>query len=234
MIDEVQIIRPDGIPVYHYTKGETFNDSSLLEASFFTALNSFGNELGNGEIRKIIFSGKSYLVKSTDNYILTFASDDLESLNPYERLIEEACTRLDSYISSNEDRWRRTYILEERSVEVFDQFNALFHEINIVPEEEEMDFSSFRDRVNRFIFDSVGYRPGSCNIGKEGVYSRYLKGALALIVSLATVLIIAILDLSPIYRLLTIVPNTFAAFAFLQAKNRFCVVNALDGQVDMK
>jgi len=233
MIEEVQVIRSDGIPVYHYTKGESFTDGSFLEASFFTAINSFGTELGNGEIREVIFSGKKYLVKSSNEYIIIFSGLGEDDMKQYQESIVAVSKKLDEYIADHMDSWKGVFILEERSEEIFKAFNEMLREMEVV-DATPTNYSTFQNRMNNLLFKAVGYEPGRCNIGQEGVYARLYYAMASLVVSLVILLILTVLGLPPIYRLLTIPTNFGAILAYMQARNRFCVSSALQGTVNMR
>jgi hypothetical protein len=68
----------------------------------------------------------------------------------------------------------------------------------------------------------AAYEPGVCNIGPEEIARRRRAGHLAAVATLATLLLLLVLDVSPPVRFLVALPAAGAAVGYLQAWLKFC------------
>ncbi len=73
------------------------------------------------------------------------------------------------------------------------------------------------------------YVPGVCNIGAAEIRARRNVGLLALTVTIIALVVFLVLPISPLWRLLLIIPAGGAAIGFLQAGMHFCAGFALRG-----
>ena len=116
---------------------------------------------------------------------------------------------------------------------------------NIIPSPEADKIISDeenRQRIQGFLFKSLGYKPGQCNIGPQERQRRLLTGfgfgALSLLILIGIVYLErALVDLSETIRYLrlVIVFPLFMSFQGLyQYFFKFCVTNALKNQYSMK
>ena len=70
------------------------------------------------------------------------------------------------------------------------------------------------------------YTPGVCNIDRVGVRRRELEGKISLFVGVIVLSIMYYFRVAPLYRYLAAFGFAIGTFTgFVQAKNKFCVVN---------
>ncbi len=67
------------------------------------------------------------------------------------------------------------------------------------------------------------YQPGVCNIGPAEIARRRQAGHIGLAVTLATLIVLIVLRVPPVFRLIVAVPAAGTAITYLQAVLHFCV-----------
>jgi hypothetical protein len=74
------------------------------------------------------------------------------------------------------------------------------------------------------------YIPGVCNIDQAGVRRRTLEGMIVLVAGMITLPILYYFKVSALWRYVAAFGFSYGSLlGFLQAKNKFCVVNGLLG-----
>jgi hypothetical protein len=111
------------------------------------------------------------------------------------------------------------------------------------PEEDKIKTDKQnRERVQGFLFKSLGYKPGQCNIGPLERQRRLLTGfgfgALSLLILVSVVYLEGFLpdyaQMLRYARLIIVVPLFMTFQGIYQYFFRFCVTNALKNQYSMK
>ena len=235
-IDEVEIISTGGVPFYYHNNsgGSRDDETYLLQASFITALSQFATELNNGQIKLISMERKHYLLTKSATFTVIFTShheNGPAELISYEPQIQQVRDYLDEKLMKFQiDLTNPNNPNLDTPMQQFDDY---LKEQNIVTAEESYDLSGFRKEMNKFIFRSVGYTPGVCNIGRAERMRRLAFGLIFFTLSFIGYSLILLLDLSNLFILLLAIPNFLGFLGLFQFFYRFCTTNALNQEYDM-
>lgn len=232
VIDEIQIINTSGIPLYYYNQDENIDvlNRSFLQASFMSAISSFAIELDNGDVEEIRMQKKKYLLNKQKNIILIFASNtdfNEENANKVARAGDFLAEKIKEY-NIQPDTFDLT-----STTPVFDEFD-LFIQKEGITNRSSNKLNTMKEQMNKLIFKSVGYDPGSCNIGPKQRLKRMTVGIIWFVLSFILFSITIIFQL-PIWIFVPIFVINFMGFlGILQAVFKFCVVNAIIQKYDME
>lgn len=230
MIEEIQVINPGGIPLFYHSEAETDAEQGgtyLLQASFITALTQFAAELQHGEIKLISMERKNYLMAKANDFIVIFTSTDEgpDTIVNYQPTITQAA----DYLITKFAEFNLTG--DELIVDKFDQpmqdFNEFLKEKDLV-KKDTFEAPVFRRNVSGFVFKSVGYEPGKCNIGQAERNRRLSFGFAWLFTSFVIYAAILLFELDPLLIFVTLIPNFLGFLGLYQYFYRFCTTNALN------
>ena len=228
MINEIQVIKAGGIPLYHYASDESDDDLKILQASFFTAISSFATELQNGEMKLIVMDKKSYLLRRESNYTIIFAS----LVEDHEDNIKFHETDLLNALSYFGERVQFHKVSPDTlDIQLYDQpltdFDKYLKENELIPKDMGVDVPRFRTGISNAIFKSVGYEPGVCNIGRAERFRRLSFGMTWLVISFGIYFAIEALNLNNYFKIVLVIPNFLGFLGVLQYFYRFCTTNAM-------
>ena len=78
--------------------------------------------------------------------------------------------------------------------------------------------------------NTATYIPGTCNLDKRGARWRRIAGILVAVAGLLLLIFMEVFGFPPLFRYLEVVVFTGVALLSLrEAKNKFCLINALSG-----
>ncbi len=248
-IDEVFVIQDSGIPLFHWSREDEKNESDeyILQSSLFQALSAFAQEMAQDEIKFVIFENKSFAIKNIGNYRMKLVfgqfSPDVDLKNS-EKFIHGTSGFINGFMAGNYPDGINDFV--EKQTEHFNETikDHLIKE-NIIPSpkvDKIMTDKENRQRVQGFLFKSLGYKPGQCNIGPQERQRRLLTGfglgALSLLILIG---IVYLEQLTPDYaeffrtlRLIIVFPLFMSFQGLYQYFFKFCVTNALKNQYSMK
>lgn len=86
--------------------------------------------------------------------------------------------------------------------------------------------------MQKFIFKSIGYTPGQCNIGRAERLKR-LIGMMGFVAAIISAILIMFFNGNPWFMLTLDVPLGMGFFSLYQYLFKFCVVNGLTKKYDM-
>jgi len=89
-------------------------------------------------------------------------------------------------------------------------------------------------KYRKFIFKSMGYEPGKCNIGPLERQKRLAVGMAGFIVTLLTLWLMITFGVQKELRLLLFFPLMWSFIGFYQYFFRFCVANGLAKKAVMR
>ncbi len=246
-IDEVFVIQDSGIPLFHWSR-EVDNEESdeyILQSSLFQAISAFAHEMAKDEIKFVIFENKSFAIKNIKKYRMKLVFGQFSSevdLKDSEKFIHGVSGFVSGFLAGNYPEGINDIIQKESK-----HFNEVIKDYlikeNIIPAKEEVKTDEQnRQLVQGFLFKSLGYKPGQCNIGPVERQRRLLTGfgfgALSLLILIGIIYFEGVLpDYKEILRFsrLILVISLFMSFqGIYQYFFKFCVTNALKNQYSMK
>ncbi len=235
MIDEIQVIRSEGIPLYYYNKEEVLDDSiNFLQAGFFTAMGNFAGDLQNGEMKLVVMEKKEYLLKQMTDFLLIFGLDIKEEnsidISSYEDQIIKVAKYLDEKLG--EYNLRGLDHQSDEYGEPFLEFDIFLHSEKLI-DKQEFSFPSFSGKVRNRMFQSIGYVAGECNIGRAERMRRLAFGMVWFMISMILLIASISFDIATAYRIILVIPNFMGFSGLYQYFYRFCTTNALKQQYNM-
>jgi hypothetical protein len=248
-IDEVFVIQDSGIPLFHWSRMDEDNESDeyILQSSLFQALSAFAQEMAHDEIKFVIFENKSYAIKNIGKHRMKLVfghfSPDVDLKNS-EKYIHGTSGYISGFMAGNYPEGLNDFV-EKHTKHFNETVKGHLIKENIIPSPEIdkiMTDKQNRQRVQDFLFKSLGYKPGQCNIGPQERQRRLLTGfgfaALSLLILIGLIYFEkTFVDYSETLRYLRliIVFPLFMSFQGLyQYFFKFCVTNALKNQYSMK
>ncbi len=248
-IDEVFVIQDSGIPLFHWSREDEENESDeyILQSSLFQALSAFAQEMAHDEIKFVIFENKSFAIKNIGNHRMKLVfghfSSDVD-LKDSEKHIHGTSGFIGGFMAGNYPDGLNDFV--EKQTEHFNEtIKGYLIKENIIPQpkvDKVLTDEQNRQRVQGFLFKSLGYKPGQCNIGPQERQRRLLTGfgfgALSLLILIGIVYLEGLfLDYSDnirYLRLIIVLPLFMSFQGLYQYFFRFCVTNALKNQYSMK
>ena len=104
----------------------------------------------------------------------------------------------------------------------------------MVEDDTPFDPMQSRSLMQKFIFNSIGYKPGQCNIGPAERMKRLLMGMAMLPIALAGALAIILLNASPYWMFTLVIPLYVVFNGIYQYYFKFCAINGLTKKYNMK
>jgi hypothetical protein len=238
VIQEIQIIRGSGIPIYFFSSLKDYKDeATVLQAGFFTAIQQISSELDNGQIQLIRFEKRNYYLTRVESFLLIFSHDDSyteKDLNLFKLQVEESIVEFQKICEqSSIDGTQDNPTAYEDPVNKFENYmkqNGFITKII----DDQFIVAEYQTKASKALYKLVGYQPGICNIGRAERLKRLVSGGILLLVSLLIMFIMEILVLDPLYRLFLIIPNFLWFIGFYQYFFKFCITNARKEQAHME
>jgi hypothetical protein len=248
-IDEVFVIQDSGLPLFHWSKNdeEAESDDYILQSSLFQAISAFAKEMANDEIKFVNFQNKTFAIKNFGKYRMKLVFGQFSSeidLRNSEKNIHGISGFINGFMAGNYPGGIDDFI-EKQSKHFNETLKDHLIKENVIPAPERekiMTDEENRQRVQGFLFKSLGYKPGQCNIGPLERQRRLLTGfgfgMLSLIILIGIVYLEGVL---PNYaealrytRLIIVFPLFMSFQGIYQYFFKFCVTNALKNQYSMK
>ena len=237
MLDEILIIR-ESLPIFYYNRDPEIalsDDWYLLQSGFFVALSQFANEMSHDRLKYIVLENKLYALDEVSDIMLIFGDKEkmgTETINKLQGDLKKASNYLN-------------YLLEKYNLSMFtpsqDQLNNLAKDFgeylkteDLVEDDTPFDPQASRSMMQKFIFNSIGYKPGQCNIGPAERMKRLLMGMSMLPFAIGGALVILLLEANAFWMLTLIIPLYVVFNGIYQYYFKFCAVNGLTRKYDMK
>jgi hypothetical protein len=248
-IDEVFGIQDSGLPLFHWSRDEeeVESDDYILQSSLFQAISAFAREMAHDEIKFVIFENKSFAIKNIGKYHMKLVfgqfSSDIDLQNS-EKNIHGISGFINGFMAGNYPDGIDD-LIEKQSKHFNETFKDHLIKENIIPAPERdkiLTDEENREKAQGFLFKSLGYKPGQCNIGPLERQRRLLTGfgfgMLSLIILIVIVYLEGLLsdytELLRYSRLIIVFPLFMAFQGIYQYFFRLCVTNALKNQYSMK
>ena len=242
MINEVYVIQDSGIPLFYYNYDQLVSEDSIpddmhtLQAGFFAAIVQFGVELAKDELRYVVFDNRTYGIKRNQDIYIVFSENVQLNVGQLEDL-DEKLTTASKFIS---ERFAGkpldiTMAVNEQAMDkLIGDFSSFLVKKKIIHEDAQLDASKLKKQMRNFVFKSVGYEPGKCNIGKKEKMRRLSVGMIFISIGLALFIPIALIPSIPAWTTFFLIIPFFMGFnGIYQYFFQFCVTNALKKQYNM-
>lgn len=211
------------------------DDWYLLQSGFFVALSQFANEMSSDRLKYVILEKKLYALDEVSDILLIFGDK--------EEMTQEVVQKLQGDISKAANYLN--YLIEEYNLEktlpsqrdlnnLADRFGEYLKTEELVEDDRPFDPKQSRSLMQKFIFKSIGYTPGQCNIGPAERLKRLMTGIIFFAIGVAGALVFALVGLNQWYSLILLVPFFLGFYGFFQYFFKFCVVNGLTKKYDMR
>lgn len=236
------IISNSSLPLFSYDKQnkktELVSDDELLLSSFFSAITSFAEQLKADDLKYIVFEKRSFALKKTSDFTIVFSKyatfSDTE-LPEVQQLLESTSNYLLKLLT-DEKLLNSNQVLRDSTLKTITDNLARYLLDNGIIIDADFKFDPlFVQRIYRkYIFKTIGYEPGKCNIGPQERQKRFIIGLYGLILTLLTYLGITTLALPHEFILLLFFPLFMSFLGIYQYFFKFCVTNALSKRAVMK
>jgi hypothetical protein len=236
-LDEILVIK-ESVPIYYYNRDPDITlseDWYVLQSGFFMALSQFAHEMRSGRLRFIVLENRLYALDETSDMLLIFGNDKKMEQKVIQQLQKDIDKATD-YLNSILTKFDMTDFqpTDPHLNEISKKFGAFLKEQKLVEDDIPFDPIESRSMMQKFIFKSIGYKPGQCNIGPAERYKRLLVGTIFLALGVVGALAMGLLGVNHWYSL-ALLPLFFLGFYGLyQYFFRFCVTNALTKRYDMR
>ena len=237
MLDEILVIR-ESLPIFYYNSDPEIafsEDWYLLQSGFFVALSQFANEMSDDKLKYIVLENKLYALDEVSDILLIFGDK--------EKLEQDVVNKLQGDLKKAANYLN--YLIEKYNLELFtpsqQQLNGIAKDFgdylkteDLVEDDTPFDPMQSRSLMQKFIFNSIGYKPGQCNIGPAERMKRLLMGMSMLPVAIAGALLILLLDISPYWMFALVIPLYVVFNGIYQYYFKFCAINGLTKKYNMK
>ncbi|MHA1125293.1 MAG: hypothetical protein ACTSO7_06250 [Candidatus Heimdallarchaeota archaeon] len=237
MLDEILVIR-ESIPIFYYNRdpNKALNDDHyVLQSGFFVALSAFANELSNDKLKYVVLENKLYALDEISDIMLVFGDKEKmsdEVIQNLQQSIVKATNHLTQIITKHDLSAHSTNQYKINAVA--DDFGEYLKNENLVEDDSPFDPLKSRTLMQKFIFKSIGYVPGQCNIGPAERLKRLIIGIFGFVVGIIGGLVIYFTGIPSWYMFLLAIPFLMGFFGTFQYFFKFCAVNGITKQYDMK
>ncbi|MBK5113627.1 MAG: hypothetical protein KGD59_04525 [Candidatus Heimdallarchaeota archaeon] len=237
MLDEVLVIR-ESIPIFYYNRDPAvaYNDDHyVLQAGFFVALSAFANEMSDDKLRYVVLENKLYALDEVSDILIIFGDQEKmtqEIVNKLQGDIAKAAKYLNSLIEKHD---MGGFVPSQSDLNILAKdFGEYLKEENLVEDDSPFDPYKSRSMMQKFIFSSIGYKPGQCNIGHAERLKRLMMGMMGFVVAIIGAILFMVFSLNSLYMLMLAVPIFMGFFGLFQYVFKFCAVNGLTKKYDMR
>ncbi|NHJ33601.1 MAG: MFS transporter [Asgard group archaeon] len=237
MLDEILVIR-ESIPIFYYNrdpKAAYDDDHYVLQSGFFVALSAFANEMSDDRLRYIVLENKLYALDEVSDILIIFGDREKmtqEVVNKLQNDIAKAAkylnTLVEKYVAG------RFVPSQEMLNNLAEEFGEYLKQEDLVEDDSPFDPYKSRSMMQKFIFSSIGYKPGQCNIGPAERMKRLLIGMMGFVVAIIGAILFMIYMTNPLYMLMLAIPIFMGFFGLFQYVFKFCAVNGLTKKYDMR
>ena len=220
MINEVYVIQDSGIPLFYYNYDQLVSEDTIpddmhtLQAGFFAAIVQFGVELAKDELRYVVFDNRTYGIKRNQDIYVVFSENVQLNVGQLEDLDKKLNTASE-FIS---DRFAGkpldiTMAVNEQAMDqLIGDFSSFLVKKKIIQEDVALDTGRIKKQMRNFVFKSVGYEPGKCNIGKKEKQRRLSVGMIFISIGLALFTTIALIPAIPAWTAFFLILPFFMGF----------------------
>jgi hypothetical protein len=237
LLEEILVIR-DSIPIFYYNRNPAIamdNDFYVLQSGFFVALSAFANELSHEKLKYVVLENKLYALDEASELMLVFGDKEKMTTETVEKLqqhLGKATSQLNQLINKYNLTHQST---NQQSLDaIANDFGTYLKNENLVEDDSPFDPKQSRSLMQKFIFKSIGYVPGQCNIGPAERLKRLITGIFGFVAGIIGGLVIYFTGISSYYIFLLAIPFFFGFFGTFQYFFKFCAVNGLTKKYDMK
>ena len=237
MLDEILVIR-ESLPIFYYNRDPAVafdDDHYILQSGFFVALSAFANEMNDDKLKYIVLENKLYALDEVSEILVIFGDKEKMTQNVVDKL-QEDITKATKYLN---------HLIEKHEMEQFipsqeilnllaKDFGDYLKQENLVEDDSPFDPNKSRSMMQKFIFSTIGYKPGQCNIGHAERLKRLMIGLMGFVVTIIGAILFMVFSLNAWYMLLLAVPLFMGFFGLYQYSFKFCAVNGLTKKYDMR
>jgi len=223
VLDEVLVIR-ESLPIFYYNRDPAVafdDDHYILQSGFFVALSAFANELSDDKLKYIVLENKLYALDEVSEILVIFGDKEKMTQEVVNKL-QEDITKATKYLNS---------LIEKHNME---QFIPTQDDLSLLAKDSPFDLNKSRSMMQKFIFSTIGYKPGQCNIGHAERLKRLMIGMMGFVAAIIGAILIMVFSWNAWYMLLLAVPLFMGFFGLYQYSFKFCAVNGLTKKYDMR
>ncbi|NHJ49672.1 MAG: hypothetical protein FK733_17915 [Asgard group archaeon] len=237
MLDEILVIR-ESLPIFYYNKDPDValsDDWYILQSGFFVALSQFANEMSKESLRYVILENKLYALDELSNIMIIFGDKRKMTQDVIDKMhndISKASNYLSQLIIKHDAT--QTFPSQEALNGVATDFGDYLKQANLVEDDSPFDVRESRSMMQKFIFKSIGYKPGQCNIGPAQRMKRLLIGMTSFPIAAIGAILIWLLNANALWALTLVVPLFMGFFGIFQYIFKFCAINGLTKKYDMR
>lgn len=237
LLDEILVIR-ESLPIFYYNRDPEIalnNDKYLLQSGFFVALSQFANEMSHDRIKYIILENRLYALDEVSDILLIFGYHEKMTSEILEKLKNDL-VKAANYLIYLAEKYKieKAFLSDKILNNLANDFGDYLKTEDLVEDDTPFDPQKSRSMMQKFIFKSIGYVPGQCNIGPAERFKRLLMGLPFFMVGIVGALLIYFLNANPWWAVTLIVPFWVAFQGTYQYFFKFCVVNGLTKKYSMK
>ncbi|NHJ85513.1 MAG: hypothetical protein FK734_08625 [Asgard group archaeon] len=210
-------------------------DWYILQSGFFVALASFANEMSNDHLKYIVLENKLYALDEVSDVLVIFGNNEKMSQDIITKLqgdLSKAANYLNHLFGKYDLKSQTTSY--DKINDIGKDFGVYLKNENLVEDDTPFDPMQSRSLMQKFIFKSIGYKPGQCNIGNAERLKRLMMGLGFFVLAIIGFMLIFFLDANALYTLLLIIPIFMGFQGLYQYFFKFCVVNGLTKKFDMR
>ena len=242
MLDSIMVINNASLPLFSYDrfapKNELVTEDEMLQSSFFSAIINFSAQLKADELKYIAFDKRSFVLRKQSDVTVIFSK--YSQINEVDLpALEETIKQTANYLVKmleQEGLLKDNPLLKEDSLrKILENFSKYLLDNGIIID-ANYDFDPLytQRKYRKFIFKSMGYEPGKCNIGPLERQKRLAVGMAGFIVTLLTLWLMITFGVQKELRLLLFFPLMWSFIGFYQYFFRFCVANGLAKKAVMR
>jgi hypothetical protein len=237
LLDEILVIR-ESIPIFYYNRDPEValsDDWYLLQSGFFVALSQFANEISKDNLRYIILENKLYALDELSNILLIFGNNEKMTQDVLNK-IKSDIVKASDYLNYLIEKYGATEAIPSQSAlnGIAVDFGDYLKQESLVEDDSPFDVRESRSMMQKFIFKSIGYKPGQCNIGPAERFKRLLTGLIFAPIAAVGMFLIWYYNANPLWTFTLAIPFFMVAFGLYQYFLKFCVTNGLTKKFDMR
>jgi hypothetical protein len=237
LLDEILVIR-ESIPIFYYNRDPKVaysDDHYVLQSGFFVALSAFANEMSDDRLRYIVLENKLYALDEVSDILIIFGDREKmtqEVVNKLQGDIAKAA----KYLSSLVDKYVVGQFVpsQETLNQLASDFGQYLIQEDLVEDDSPFDPYKSRSMMQKFIFSSIGYKPGQCNIGHAERLKRLITGIMGFVVAIIGAILFMFYTVNPYFMIMLVVPVFMGFYGLFQYSFKFCAVNGLTKKYDMR
>ncbi|NHJ84531.1 MAG: hypothetical protein FK734_03665 [Asgard group archaeon] len=214
------------------------DDWYVLQSGFFVALSNFASEMTNDRLKYVILENRLYALDEVSDVLVIFGDKQQMTQEVIDKLknnLLKATNHLNSIFAKYKVRPETTITNSLRTInDIANEFGDYLKNEQLVEDDHPFDPLASRSLMQKFIFKSIGYQPGQCNIGRAERLKRLLTGIPFLIIGVIGALIMWFYQANPFWAFLLAVPFFMFFFGLFQYFFKFCAVNGLTKKYDMR